>query len=308
MSKSSVHSHTKNTLVAESSIEKDALQNQLYQAAYRGDLSLLKQCLKQGADMHDQNSNGDNALIIAASRGHSKVVFHLLNEGADITATDKNARNALMWSAWNGYSPTVDVLLSHINQHSLDLINQQDLFGMSALMCAVQHDRGIATNRIVKALLESGASKLLTDHASKTAADHAFSQKNTALGHIIKPTWKQAIIKTVTPFMLWLKTIWQRDRSEPTPHSTQSFSPPSAPILSEKSFDGLPTAIATPVDDKSTVQNSKMPMATAVPLPHTQLAKPDINTHSDTQTNHSVAQAVPVNGNIDQDVPKINPT
>ncbi|HFC92760.1 MAG TPA: hypothetical protein ENJ51_08095 [Leucothrix mucor] len=63
----------------------------LFGAAKTRNLFLLKTLLKEGANIHHKNFNGESALHIAASIGNMQMVRYLLNKGANVNAsTGKN--------------------------------------------------------------------------------------------------------------------------------------------------------------------------------------------------------------------------
>jgi ankyrin repeat protein len=68
------------------------IDNKLIEACTRGDLSVVKECLKQGADIHDWNNL---ALRWAARGGYLEVVKYLIEKGAYIHARDDES----LWCA-----------------------------------------------------------------------------------------------------------------------------------------------------------------------------------------------------------------
>ena len=86
---------------------KLSLDRQLIRAAKKGYLSLVKEVLDRGADIHAPQG-GDKALRLAAEHGHLEVVKLLLDRGADIHAQNDYA---LRWAARNGHLDVVELLL-----------------------------------------------------------------------------------------------------------------------------------------------------------------------------------------------------
>ena len=72
------------------------LNEQLIEAAQRGDLALVKTILAQGADVNGKDEEGATALMVAANAGHLAVVSALLDRGADVDAMSKEGGTALI--------------------------------------------------------------------------------------------------------------------------------------------------------------------------------------------------------------------
>ena len=83
------------------------LDQQLVLASEKGYLSLVKELLDRGADIHAPQG-GDKALRLAAEHGHLEVVKLLLDRGADIHAQNDYA---LKLAATNGHLDVVELLL-----------------------------------------------------------------------------------------------------------------------------------------------------------------------------------------------------
>ena len=64
-------------------------------AAQWGDLQRLEELIADGADVDEQNHEGDTALVVAAERGYAVVAEALLKAGAKIDLHNMNGRTAL---------------------------------------------------------------------------------------------------------------------------------------------------------------------------------------------------------------------
>ena len=88
-----------------------SLDNQLIDAAGKGDAAAVRQILAQGVDP----SAKDHALIVAAREGHAEAAKLLLEEGANVNAYENDNAwendSALQWASSGGYVEVVKLLL-----------------------------------------------------------------------------------------------------------------------------------------------------------------------------------------------------
>ena len=77
---------------------------ELAEAAERGDLTLVKSLIANGANVHAYD---DSALIWASNNGHLDVVKYLVSVGVDIHARDDYA---LRMASGNGHKHVVEYL------------------------------------------------------------------------------------------------------------------------------------------------------------------------------------------------------
>ena len=77
----------------------------------RGDLAEIERLIGEGVNIHYENENGDNALIIAAKRGYMDVVRVLLEAGSHIYSTNKYGHNPLIVAAMQCHPEVVKVIL-----------------------------------------------------------------------------------------------------------------------------------------------------------------------------------------------------
>lgn len=77
----------------------------LMNAAEQGNLKLLKELEKEGADIHAQN---DWALQKSSRNGHIETVKYLIDRGADVKADDDYS---IQYAASNGHTAVVKTLL-----------------------------------------------------------------------------------------------------------------------------------------------------------------------------------------------------
>ena len=143
---------------------------QLFEAAERGDLSMVRNLLEKGADVESKSSpNGDTALVSAAMSGHVSVIQLLLEKGADVESkSSPNGDTALIFAAMYGHLSTVQLLL----EKGADIESESSSSG-TALMCAAKRRR----EAIVQLLLDKGARVNTRDIDGKTALDRAGTPK-----------------------------------------------------------------------------------------------------------------------------------
>lgn len=91
---------------------KQELNDQLYEAARRGDAPAVTALLDKGADVNAKFRYGSTALFKAAERGHVEVIKVLLARGADVTVKDTfYSATAMTWALSNEHVEAVRALL-----------------------------------------------------------------------------------------------------------------------------------------------------------------------------------------------------
>lgn len=91
--------------------EQTGYNENLFEAAKRGDLDEVNCLLASGAEVNAKQYNGTTALMEASVNGHKEVVLALLNMGADVNAKAKDGYTALMVASLNGHKEIVQALL-----------------------------------------------------------------------------------------------------------------------------------------------------------------------------------------------------
>jgi len=80
-------------------------------AAFRGEISDVRDLLNDGADVNSRGGQGLSALMSAAMAGHVAVVQVLLERGADLEARSNQAVTSLMLAAMGNHVEVVRLLL-----------------------------------------------------------------------------------------------------------------------------------------------------------------------------------------------------
>lgn len=89
------------------------LNDQLFEAARRGDAAAVKALLDRGVDVNAKFRYGATALSYASDKGHLEVVKLLLERKADVNVKDTfyNA-TPIIWAAQKGHAQVVDALIA----------------------------------------------------------------------------------------------------------------------------------------------------------------------------------------------------
>ena len=115
-------------------------------ACQNGESELVAFLLEQGASP-DEESVGEQPLLIASRTGSLACVSALLDKGAQVNVSGRGAQTPLMWAAAKGHSEVVSLLLEKGAKAEKTLES-----GFDALMFAVRAGR----RGVVEVLLESG--------------------------------------------------------------------------------------------------------------------------------------------------------
>jgi len=88
----------------------EALNNDLLDAANRGNKTLVTELISKEANMEVKNEQGQTPLLIATSKGHLEVVRTLIEAGCDLKAKDYSNQNALHKAILEGGSYAKDIV------------------------------------------------------------------------------------------------------------------------------------------------------------------------------------------------------
>ena len=148
--------------------EMSPLNDDLFDAANRGDLKKVKRLLNEGADVNAKDEDGWTPLHWAAYYGHLNVVKLLVDRGADVNAKSKAGETPLHWAAANGHLDVVEFLVDR----GAD-VNAKSKAGWTPLHLAA--DKGHLD--IAKLLLDRGADINAKNGGGKTPLDLAREKK-----------------------------------------------------------------------------------------------------------------------------------
>ena len=120
-----------------SAVNRMTNQSALIYAADNGNTHIANLLLENGANVNDQDNEGNTPLMIASERGHPETVKLLIESGANMNAQDNYKRTALMKASEDGRLEVVTTLL----KKGAD-VNAKDKWNKTALMKASlnEHD------------------------------------------------------------------------------------------------------------------------------------------------------------------------
>ncbi len=171
---------TKNRMVEVLSglVGKGELDNKLAQAIGQASLTMVKECLQQGAQVNANDKNGITPLMRASMNGCTQIAAALLEKGADINLKSaQSGFNALHFACLNGYPETAKLLLEKgpdINTPSKD--------GVTSLILAAFFGRV----EVVKLLVAKGANINAVDGQGHNAAQWANAQGYPEIAQLLQ--------------------------------------------------------------------------------------------------------------------------
>lgn len=111
---------------------RSELNSKLFKAAREGDIELVKQLVKDGADVNARDEHKHTPLMYASFFGQAKTCQVLIDLGADVNAKDIQNDTALILAK---DSKTAVILI----KNKAD-INTQDVYGRTPLMYALENN------------------------------------------------------------------------------------------------------------------------------------------------------------------------
>ena len=106
------------------------INNDLINAAKGGDIELVKEIIKQGADVNAKNIKGDTSLIYASMNGHEEIVKYLIYKNADVNVKNNLGLTPIIIGSWNAHIEIVEILIeakANINEKDFDLLNPESI-------------------------------------------------------------------------------------------------------------------------------------------------------------------------------------
>lgn len=137
---------------------KQALNEQLYEAARKGDAAEVKALLDKGADVNAKFRYGATALFKAAERGHTEVVKLLIERGADVTVKDTfYGANALYWAMDKGHTGVVRAILAKSAEDAGDVLLTGVRSGNAEMTSAALETGKVDAATLTAALVAAGS-------------------------------------------------------------------------------------------------------------------------------------------------------
>ncbi|XP_070553216.1 ankyrin repeat domain-containing protein 50-like [Ptychodera flava] len=149
-------------------------QTPLNLAARQGHTEVVNLLVEHSSKVDHKDKDGWTALRSAAWAGHTDVVVALLKAGADVDALDSDQRTALRAAAWGGHDDIVLSLLEHGAS-----VNKADKEGRTALIAAAY----MGHSQIAEHLLDFGAEINHQDSDGRTALSVASLCVPASKGH-----------------------------------------------------------------------------------------------------------------------------
>jgi len=147
----------------------------LMNAAWHGNIEMMKLFVARGANPRRANRNGEQALQLAAWNGHMDAVKWLLDNGA-VLNREGNYWGALHYAVFNGHQDLAKYLIERGAS-----VNARSPNGSTPLMMAAREGR----EDLVKVLLESGGDPRSKNDWGDTALTLAMRYDHYRLGKMI---------------------------------------------------------------------------------------------------------------------------
>ncbi|HEX8149494.1 MAG TPA: ankyrin repeat domain-containing protein [Pyrinomonadaceae bacterium] len=145
-------------LTAAAQDPKQALNEQLYEAARKGDVAEVKAALDKGADVNAKFRYGATALFKAAERGHTEVAKLLIERGVDVTVKDTfYGATALYWATDKGHTGVVRAILAKSAEGAGDVLLSGVRSGNAEMVSAALEAGKIPAETLTAALVAAGS-------------------------------------------------------------------------------------------------------------------------------------------------------
>src|SRR5215213_8145788 len=137
---------------------KQALNEQLYEAARKGDAAEVKAVLDKGADVNAKFRYGATALFKAAERGNTEVVKLLIERGADVTVKDTfYGATAISWAMQKGHTGVVRAILAKSTEEAGDVLLTGVGSGNVEMVSAALDTGKVPAEALTAALVAAGS-------------------------------------------------------------------------------------------------------------------------------------------------------
>lgn len=146
------------TLTAAAQDPKQALNEQLYEAARKGDAAEVKAVLDKGADVNAKFRYGATALFKAAERGHTEVVRLLIERGADVSVRDTfYGATALYWAMDKGHTGIVRTILAKNAEGAGEVLLNGVRAGNAEMVSVALETGKVSAETLTAALVAAGS-------------------------------------------------------------------------------------------------------------------------------------------------------
>jgi len=139
-------------------------------ATYNNDVETAKILIKAGADVNIQDDMKNNPFLYAGAEGYLDILELTIKAGADPAITNRYGGTALIPASEHGYVDVINVLLT---QTDID-VNHINNLGWTALLEAIILNNGDKKQQqTVQLLIDHGANVNITDNDNVTPLQHA---------------------------------------------------------------------------------------------------------------------------------------
>lgn len=137
----------------------------LVQAAFDGNLELVKSAVGKGASLEATAPKGRTSMHWAAANGHLEIVEFLHSKGADIDAKDSGGMTPLMFAVKGKHADIVAFMLDNDADPNARSIK----IGLTPLTIGA----AVGSVEVVRLLLEHGADQAIPERSGDTPLDRA---------------------------------------------------------------------------------------------------------------------------------------
>ena len=150
----------------------------LHYAAYKGNITIAKLLIENGAVVEMVTNRGKNVMHLAAEGNQPSIMYYFIAyQAQDIISIDDYGSTPLHWACYAGAEEAVLFLLSLKAN-----IDAKDKEGITPLNLAVQSKR----EKIVKLLLQRGADKTIDNNRHETPWDVAVKKNYFEMINLLK--------------------------------------------------------------------------------------------------------------------------
>lgn len=133
---------------------KQPLNEQLWEAARKGDPAEVRALLDKGADVNAKFRYGQTALFKAAERGHTEVAKLLIERGVDVSVRDTfYGATALFWALDKGHTGVVRAILSKNADSAGEVLTSGARSGNAELVAAALEAGKVPPQTLTAALV-----------------------------------------------------------------------------------------------------------------------------------------------------------
>ncbi len=149
-------------------------------ATYSNEVETVRLLIEKGADINKQDNRLDNVLLYAGAEGLLDIVKLALEANADTSLTNRFGGTALIPAAERGH---VDVVKELLTNSDTDVNHINNLHWTALMEAVVLSDGGKAHQEIIQLLIKYGADVTIADKDGVTPLEHA---KNKGFHNIVK--------------------------------------------------------------------------------------------------------------------------